>query len=76
LFEQCSWIAESGSSVDFAPRGSLFLRIRLKIVPGCIQGKQDSRMQSAKRIITKQAQDSKALHLLPIFTVDGENPST
>jgi hypothetical protein len=22
LLEQCSWIAESGSSVDFAPRGN------------------------------------------------------
>jgi hypothetical protein len=57
-----------GIFCGFCAKGQLFSRIRLKMVPGCIQRKQDSRMQSAKRIITKQAQDSKALHLLSIFT--------
>jgi hypothetical protein len=37
LLEQCLWIAESGSSVNFAPRGRFFSRVRLKIVPGCVQ---------------------------------------
>jgi hypothetical protein len=39
LLEQRSWIAESGSSVDFCAKGQLFSRVRLKIVPECIQGK-------------------------------------
>jgi hypothetical protein len=49
-------------------KGQLFSRVRLKIVPECIQRKQNSQMQNAKGVITEQAQDSKALYLLPIFT--------
>jgi hypothetical protein len=68
FLEQCSWIAKSGSSVDFVPRGSCSRAIRLKMAPECIQRKQNSQMQNAKGVIKKQAQNSKVLHLLPIFT--------
>jgi hypothetical protein len=39
LLEQCLWIAESGSFCGFCTKGQLFSRVRLKIVPGCIQRK-------------------------------------
>jgi hypothetical protein len=57
-----------GILCGFCAKEQLFSRVRLKIVPGRVQRKQNSQMQNAKGIITKQAQNSKDLHLLPIFT--------
>jgi hypothetical protein len=57
-----------GILYGFCAKGQLFSRVQLKIAPECIQRKQNSQMQNAKGVITKQAQNSKVLHLLPIFT--------
>jgi hypothetical protein len=66
--EQCLRIAESGSSMDFVPRGSCSRAFGSRQLPNAFKRKQISQMQNAKGVITKQAQNSKVLHLLPIFT--------
>jgi hypothetical protein len=68
FLEQCFMDCRTGILCGFCAKGQLFSRVRLKIVPGCIQRKQNSQMQNTKRIITEQVQNSKVLHLLPIFT--------
>jgi aerobic-type carbon monoxide dehydrogenase small subunit (CoxS/CutS family) len=60
LLEQCLWIAESGIFCGFCAKGHLFVRIRLK-------GKTRFTDANVKKIITEKAQNSKVLHLLPIF---------
>jgi hypothetical protein len=57
-----------GILCGFCAKGQLFSRVRLKIASECIQRKQNSQMQNAKEVITKQAQNAEVLHLLPIFT--------
>jgi hypothetical protein len=45
LLEQCLWIAESGIFCGFRTKGHLFPRVRLKAVPGYVQGKNKMQMQ-------------------------------
>jgi hypothetical protein len=68
LLERCSWIAESGSSVDFAPRGSCSRAFGSRQFPDAFKENEIHGCKVQKEIITKQAQNSKALHLLLIFT--------
>jgi hypothetical protein len=56
-----------GSSVDFAPKGICFRMLGSRQFPDMFKEKQDSRMQTRKKIIAVQAQNSKVLYLLPIF---------
>jgi hypothetical protein len=67
LLEQCLWIAESGIFCGFCAKGHLFSRVRLKAVPGCIQGKNKIHGSKYKGIIAVQVQSAKVLYLLPMF---------
>jgi hypothetical protein len=61
LLEQFLWIAESGTFCGFYAKGHLFPRVRLKAVPGYVQGKNKNRGSKHKGIITIQARHSKVL---------------
>jgi hypothetical protein len=68
LLEQCLRIADSGIFCGFLCQGAS-VRVYSAQESSRIRSKrkQDSRMQNVKGVITEQAQNSKVLHLLPIF---------
>jgi hypothetical protein len=65
--EQCLRIADSGIFCGFYAKGHLFSRVRLKTVPGYVQGKTRFTDANMKKIIVVQAHSTKVLYLLPIF---------
>jgi hypothetical protein len=68
LLEQCLRIADSGILCGFLHQGAS-VRVYSAQESSRIRSKrkQDSWMQNVKGVITKQAQNSKVLHLLLIF---------
>jgi hypothetical protein len=49
-------------------QGAVVLARSAQGSPECAQRKRNSQMQNAEKVITRQAQNAKVLHLLPIFT--------
>jgi hypothetical protein len=61
LLERCIWIAESGSSMDFAPRGSCSRAFGSGQFPDPFEEKNKIHGSKFKGFITEQAQNSKVL---------------
>jgi hypothetical protein len=68
FLEQCLWIAESGSSADFVPRGSCSRSFGSRYLPNAFKENKFHRCKMQRESSQNKRRIQKVLHLLPIFT--------